>query len=706
MIMPKPRSKTLKPAASSKAGKRAAKPKLDEARALKPTRRDELLQQLAAVVRFSDDAIFSISAEGRINSWNPAAQQIFGYLPAEALEHDFNVLFPADRQADCQQVLNRIRSGEHVRRFEVTAMRRDRQRILVSLTISPIYLRAHGRIAGASIIARDITEQKEAEEKLRTSEAFYHSLVENLPQFIFRKDLDLRITFANQLLCQMLGHPLEKVIGKTDYDFFPPDMAAKYQSDDRRVIETGEPFDTVEVNQPPGAQKIYVNVCKTPIRDANAQIIGVQGIFWDITASRQAEIALRHSEERYRTLLNSVTDYIYTVELMDGKPVATRHGPGCLAVTGYSDTEYAAAPYLWYQMIHPDDREAVVAQLEKVLAGRAEPLEHRIVHRDGTVRWVRNTQVPRLDETGRVVVYDGLISDITERKVAEEKLRQANAELSLSRDRLMKALSDLHQSHEELKAAQMLLIRAEKMESVGRLAAGVAHEVKNPLAILLSGLEYLRELPEAREGSLAMVLKDMREALRRADSVIHGLLDFAASQELGVQPENVNEVLDRPLSLLRHDFARNGIAVKRQTAADLPLVRMDRNKIEQVFLNLFINAQHAMPDGGHLTVRTLSRRLEPGETVSDQGSREAARFSPGDQVVLVEVIDTGVGIPPDKLPKLFEPFFTTKPTGKGTGLGLAISKKILEMHGAYISIQNCAEGGVKVTVTFKAETKI
>lgn len=695
--MATPRPKATRAVKNGKGSPLSASPT-----AVRRAHREELLQRLAAVVRFSDDAIFSTDLEGRINSWNPAAQRIFGYSPEQALEHPLRVLFPPEAQAEYDQILERIRAGEHVSRYETTVLRRNRQRISAALTISPILLRLRGRVTGASIIARDITEQREAEEKLRTSEAFYHSLVESLPQFIFRKDLEHRITFANQRHCQTLGLPLKDIIGKTDYDFYPPELAAKYQADDQKVIESGETFETVEVNQPPGGKKIYVHVCKTPIRDADGKIIGIQGIFWDITASREAEEALRRSEERYRNLLNSVTDYIYTVELKDGKPTTTRHGPGCLAVTGYSPEDYENAAYLWYLMIHPEDREAVTRQIEKLQQGRAEPLEHRIIHRDGSVRWVRNTQVPRFDERGQVVAYDGLISDITERKTAEEKLRQANAELSASRDQLMQALEDLHRSHEELKAAQMLLIRAEKMETVGRLAAGVAHEVKNPLAILLSGIEYLEQTPAAHDGTIGLVLKDMREALSRADSVIRGLLDFAAAQELGVQPENLNEVIERPLALLRHDFAKAEVTVVKELAEDLPLVQVDRNKIEQVFLNLFLNAIQAMPQGGRLTVRTSVRLASAAEVASDHGTRGTDRFRMGARQVVVEVEDTGTGIPEEMMAKLFEPFFTTKPTGKGTGLGLAVSKKILEMHGADISIKNRAEGGIRVTITLRA----
>lgn len=136
--------------------------------------------------------------------------------------------------------------------------------------------------------------------------------------------------------------------------------------------------------------------------------------------------ALKASEERYRQLLATVTDYVYTVSVVDGQPVATTHGPGCVAVTGYTAEEYAADPFLWHRMVHDDDKQAVTDQARQVLTGiGAPPLEHRILHRNSSIRWVRNTPVPRLDENGRIVAYDGLISDITDRKLAERALRES-----------------------------------------------------------------------------------------------------------------------------------------------------------------------------------------------------------------------------------------------------------------------------------------
>jgi signal transduction histidine kinase len=266
-------------------------------------------------------------------------------------------------------------------------------------------------------------------------------------------------------------------------------------------------------------------------------------------------------------------------------------------------------------------------------------------------------------------------------------------------ERLRKTHLALVQAHEELKAAQMSLIQNAKLESVGRLAAGVAHEVKNPLAVIQLGVDYLTNTVKGDAG-LAETVQDMEDAIQRADAVIKGLLDFSRSEQLTLAPGNVNAILEETLLLVKHELTKNHVTVEEDLEAKLPCVDLDRNKIKQVFINLFLNAIQAMgSEGGTLGVRT--RRQWLTDMPSPHGGGLPGGFRAGDDVVVVDVEDTGPGIPEDKLDKLFDPFFTTKAVGSGTGLGLSVSRKIIELHGAAITISNRKSKGAAAQVIFK-----
>jgi PAS domain S-box-containing protein len=408
----------------------------------------------------------------------------------------------------------------------------------------------------------------------------------------------------------------------------------------------------------------------------------------------KAEEAVRKSDERYRELLASVTDYIYSVRLRGGVAVETSHGPGCLAVTGYRPDEYKNDPDLWHRMVHPDDTSAVVANAAEMARGKVPPtIEHRIFHRDGSIRWVRNQRVPYYTQEGVLAGYDGLVSDITTRKAAEEKLTEANA-------RLREVLASLTRSHEALQATQMQLIEAEKMQTVGQLAAGVAHEVKNPLAVLQMGLGFLSKKIPIDDSPAAFVLKEMGEAVDRADGVVSDLLEFASPKELELEETEIESLIRQSLRFVRHEINAAKVSVVTNFAGRLPSCDLDPNKIKQVLVNLFVNACHAMPEGGTLGVTTRCHQL-----VTDEDPAEAPRpglqFRAGDTVFTVEITDTGVGIPPDKLSRVFDPYFSTKLTGKGNGLGLTVTKTIIDLHGGRIQIANRDAGGVIVTLALR-----
>ena len=194
----------------------------------------------------------------------------------------------------------------------------------------------------------------------------------------------------------------------------------------------------------------------------------------------------------------------------------------------------------------------------------------------------------------------------------------------------------------------------------------------------------------------------MKEAIYRADTIARGLLEFSASHQLTVSPANLNDLIEETLRLVRHTFTEQRITFVKDLKPGLPAVHVDKNQIQQVFVNLIMNAIHAMPDGGQFKVSTYSRQLT--ETTHFEGSRKSDRMWVGDVVVVAEFEDTGTGIPEDHLTKIFDPFFTTKPTGVGTGLGLPVSKRIIDLHGGNLDIRNKSESrGVRATITLKAK---
>jgi PAS domain S-box-containing protein len=319
---------------------------------------------------------------------------------------------------------------------------------------------------------------------------------------------------------------------------------------------------------------------------------------------------------------------------------------------------------------------------------------------DGSARWVATTKVPLRDPKGNIAGLVCISRDITQQKLAEQGLLKANAALAKKQEELLAAVEDLKKAHDELRSVQLQLIEAEKMKSIGRLAAGVAHEVKNPLAIITMGVAYLENEKFSDDSNVPGVLHDISDAVKRADAVIRGLLDFSVPKKLEVQASDLNTIIGQALLLVRGEMQGDGFRVVKELQPDLPLLKIDAAKISQVFINIFTNAIHSMGEGGTLTVRTSARQLAGvGPNIGDSRSES---FRVGDNLVTAEVDDTGPGVPEDRLAKIFDPFFTTKPTGKGTGLGLTVTKSIIDLHGGTIDIRNRAGGGARVTIMLKA----
>jgi PAS domain S-box-containing protein len=544
-------------------------------------------------------------------------------------------------------------------------------------------------------------ERKRAEEALAQERDLLHTLLDNLPDRIYFKDELSRFTRISRAVTEQfkISHPRE-AMGRSDRDFFSAEHAQSALTDEAQVMETGEPIlGKVEREVLPDGRTTWALTSKLPLKNRQGKIIGNFGISRDITEIKKFEEQLESERNLLRSLIDNLPDYIYVKDiagryLLDN--IAHRRWLGATAeseVIGRRVSDFFPANLV--ATFSNDDQQVILSS--QPLLNR----EERVMDRFGNQRWHATTKVPLRNKDGQVTGLVGISRDITERKLSEQALREANDELARHKDELQKTLNELQRSHEDLKSAQFQLIQAEKMQSIGRLAAGVAHEVKNPLGILRMGADYLAKNLESPDENVGLILADMTDAIKRADGIIMGLLDFSVPHALDSHAEDLSVILEQSLALVRHSLNEGGINLVKELPSGLPPVWLDRNKIKQVFVNLLTNAIHATPPGGIMTVRTGARQLAPHEVDHDAGSRLADRFRAGETVVTAEVTDTGGGIPEDKLAEIFDPFFTTKPTGKGTGLGLTVTKKIVELHGGSLEIRNREEGGVVVNIMFK-----
>jgi PAS domain S-box-containing protein len=383
-------------------------------------------------------------------------------------------------------------------------------------------------------------------------------------------------------------------------------------------------------------------------------------------------------EERYAKLIDYLTDYIYTVKILDGVAVDTYHGPGCVSITGYTSDDYNADPDLWHRMVPRIDRDKVLEQAQCALAGeQVVPLEHRIIHRDGSTRWIRNTIVVSKDESGAPVAYDGLINDIT-------KIKKADAEEAIR---------------------QQQLVQSDKMASLGILVSGIAHEINNPNNfILLNARLFTRVwadvLPvldeyQANNGDFSVAgmpysgarnklvqsLHNIVQGSERIQNITKSLTEYARRDGgARTEPVDLNKVVAMAVAMTDNLVRRSTTNFRVDYGANLPLTTGNVQQLEQVIINLITNACQSLSDNsGEIKIKTYS-------------SRES------DEVGVV-VKDFGSGIKESDLKYIMDPFFTTKRDKGGTGLGLSVSYNIVKSHGGLLVLTSEPNKGTRAKVT-------
>lgn len=650
------------------------------------------------------DYIYTVKVEnGRsgATSHGPGCEAVTGYTSGEFAKDPYlwySVVHEDDRERVVAQAA-RILKGEVPPPMEHRILHKQGGVRWVRNTTIP-HTDQQGRLIAYDGLISDITNRKLAENKLAEEHNLLRTLVDNLPDCVFVKDTASRFLMSNTAQLRILGAPTaEEVVGKTDYDFFPQQMAARYRSEEETALRTTRPIINQEepVVESTGRQRWFL-CSKIPLKNDDGKVVGLVGIGRDITERRNSQQALRESEERLALVIQASNDGIWDWNMLTNEMYFSPHWKEML---GYTDAEIENQFSAWERLIHPEDLPRVRHCLQDYLSSAKVPtckLEHRLLHRDGSYRWMLARGVALRDAQGKAIRLTGSHMDLTELKHTAEQLERAYAKLA-KRDQILKTMVRKAQaSHHELKQTQLQLIQAAKFESVGTLSAGVAHEVKNPLQTIVMGLDHLaHKLPKPDE-ELALTLADMRTAAKRATAIIHELLTFSSASDFQPVPGDMNALVESTLRLSRTTFLDAKISVVRDLAPGLPPVMMDAAKLEQVLINLFLNAIQAMPAGGTLVVRTRLLRLDSTARILEPILH---KFKAGETLIVVEIQDTGSGIPDAYLSRVFDPFFTTKPVGLGTGLGLSVARKIVDLHGGAIGLKNVQTGGVLATVALK-----
>jgi PAS domain S-box-containing protein len=494
---------------------------------------------------------------------------------------------------------------------------------------------------------------------LNRSQERYRLIADNATDVIWTVDLEGRLTYVSPSVERLRGYTPDEVIGQPFATVISPssigivrERMARIQAQ-ARGEEPDAPI-TSEVEQPcKDGSSVWVEVVVRVMRDAEGRPGGILGLSRNITKRRVAEAARRDSEAKFRTVFEVTPLGIVIIDqrgrVVDANPAYTR-------ITGYTLAELHQLPDS-LALVHPDEREACRAHFASVADGeqqRTPSSEWRIVRRDGSAAWGRHLGAGVRTADGRFAYAVAIVEDITQAKLIEERLRES-----------------------------------QKMEAIGQLAGGVAHDFNNLLQVILGCTgEVLATLPERDPRHLP--LGQVLQAAKHAAGLTRQLLAFSRQQMLRPEPLDLRAVIGDVLEMLKR-LVGTQVDLDFQPGTEACPLRADRVQIEQVVVNLCLNARDAMPAGGSITVTTEIVSLTE-EYCHDHGCTPHGRYA------ALHVVDTGVGMDEATLARVFEPFFTTKEIGKGTGLGLSVAFGIVSQHGGLITAVSTPGRGSTFTV--------
>lgn len=488
-----------------------------------------------------------------------------------------------------------------------------------------------------------LTSLKEKEDELWKQKEELQTIIDASPTMIFYKDKENRFVRVNKTFAAVMELPKEYMEGKSCFDIFPPSQAEKFWKDDKEVLASGHP--RLNIIEPFETKKgmRWAQTDKIPHLDKRGNIIGIIGFAHDITERKQAELMLRESNEKFIAISVSAQDAII---MMDDEGNISFWNKAAERIFGYSR------------------KEAVGNRVSELII----PHRYRLAHIEG---------LKKFKETGK----GPIIGNIIELEAIRKDGKEFPIELSLSaltlKERwcvvgIIRDISKRVKGEEELRLSY-------KMASLGQLTAGVFHEILNPINIISTHVQLL--LAEAEKGTgFEKDLKSIQEEIKRVQDIADGLLRFSRKESVATAEIDVNQLIDKVLTILVAEIKYNNIQLFKKFDIELPLLKANADLLRQVFLNLIKNAIEAMANGGLLTISTL-------KCLKDEKPCLRIQFT-----------DTGCGIPKEHLDKIFVPFFTTKKEGKGVGMGLAIAYTTIQNHGGSISVSSEVGKGSTFTI--------
>jgi PAS domain S-box-containing protein len=591
-------------------------------------------EKYRTILQSMEESYYEVDHAGNFIFFNDALCSQLGYSRDELIGMNYKVFTPPDKVKNVFQTYNQVyRTGEPTKLFDMEQIRKDGTQIVIENSVFPLR-NEEGEIIGFRGVGRDVTQRKQTEEALRQSEERYRTVLDDMEEAYYEEDLAGNFTLFNDALCRQLGYSREELMGMNYKVYTAPEDISRVSDAFSQVYLTGEPLKAFPMERiRKDGKRIYTETSGFPLRDERDEIIGFRGVIRDVTERKKFEEALRQSEERYRTLLEEMEEPYYEVDLAGNY---TFFNDALCKKLGYSKEEMAGINYKVYTV--PDDIEKVFKAYNQVYR-TGEPLKwfpSEQIRKDGTQVFTENSVFPLRDKEGKVIGFRGVSRDITERKRAEEEKRQLEQKAQF----------------------------ASRLASVGELASGVAHEINNPLTGVI-GYAHLLLSRKDISRDVRHDLEIINEGAQRVSSIVKKLLAFARQTKPEQRYVNINELIRNTLDLRAYELSANNIKVTLQLSRDIPLTIADPGQLQQVFLNLIINAETEMKsahDRGRLTIKT--------EKINN--------------TLRLTFKDTGPGIPEENLETIFDPFFTTREVGQGTGLGLSVCHGIITEHNGRI----------------------